>query len=76
MTSAFGGLGRFRQVSRQEALEIRFAQKSLDEEHKAIRDYASRIRRTKDAKLRKVLQHAMKEEREHAALLIGWLKGR
>lgn len=63
-------------IGKQSALEIRFARKSLDEEHKAIRDYATRIRRTKDARLRKILKHAMKEEHEHAALLVGWLRGR
>lgn len=74
MSSAFGGLRR--RVSAQEALEVRLARKSLDEEHQAIRDYATRIRRTRDAKLRRILKHAMREEREHAALLVGWLGSR
>ncbi len=66
--AALGGL--------QTDCEVGFARQSLHEERKAIRDYTARLKRTRDPKLRRVLKHALKEEREHAVLLASWLKGR
>lgn len=45
----------------------RMAQQSLKEERAAVRVYSKRIRHAKDARLKRALIHARKEEREHAA---------
>lgn len=55
-------------------LELGFAKQSLKEELKAIKDYQSRIKRTKDTKLKTILKHNLREEKEHAKMLKGWIK--
>jgi hypothetical protein len=50
------------------------ARQSLIEELEAINWYEQRIELTKDESLKKILQHNMDEEKEHAAMLIEWLR--
>ena len=50
------------------------ARQSLIEELEAISWYEQRIELTKDESLKKILQHNMDEEKEHAAMLIEWLR--
>ena len=50
------------------------ARKSLREELEAIDFYQERIDATKDVSLKHILQHNMDEEKEHAAMLIEWLR--
>lgn len=49
------------------------AQVSYDEELKAIKDYTKRIAECEDAELKKVFEHNLKEEKDHAAGLKKWL---
>lgn len=50
------------------------ARQSLIEELDAINVYEERIQASKDAKLKKLLAHNRDEEKEHAAMLIDWLR--
>jgi hypothetical protein len=50
------------------------ARQSLIEELEAISWYEQRIELTKDESLKKILKHNMDEEKEHAAMLIDWLR--
>jgi hypothetical protein len=50
------------------------ARQSLIEELEAINWYAQRVELTKDESLKKILKHNMDEEKEHAAMLIEWLR--
>lgn len=52
------------------------ARQSLIEELQAIDLYEERIQETDDVELKKVLMHNQNEEREHAALLIEYLRKR
>lgn len=44
------------------------AQKSLQEERKAVKDYQDRLKIAKTAKLKHALNHALGEEKEHAKM--------
>ncbi len=55
-------------------LILEFARNSLIEELEAINNYQARIDKTKDAKLKKILIHNMNEEKEHAAMLMEWIR--
>jgi hypothetical protein len=50
------------------------ARQSLIEELEAISWYEQRIELTKDESLKKILKHNMDEEKEHAAMLLEWLR--
>jgi hypothetical protein len=58
----------------QKTLEMARASKSLREELEAIDYYQERIDATKDEELKKVLVHNRDEEKEHAAMLIEWMR--
>jgi len=58
----------------QKTLEMARASKSLREELEAVDYYQERIDVTKDEKLKKVLEHNRDEEKEHAAMLIEWMR--
>ncbi|MFW5705354.1 MAG: ferritin family protein [Nanoarchaeota archaeon] len=47
---------------------------SLKEELDAINWYNERIDVCKDEELRKILQHNAKEEKEHSAMLLEWIR--
>lgn len=48
------------------ASDLDMAQKSKNEEDKAIADYTDRINRSKDQDLKEALTHARKEEKDHS----------
>jgi uncharacterized protein len=58
----------------EKTLDIRRAIDSLREEMEAIDNYNQRADATKDENLKKILLHNSKEEKEHAAMLIEWLR--
>jgi hypothetical protein len=55
-------------------VDLERARKSLREELEAIDFYQERIDATEDDSLKKLLVHNMNEEKEHAAMLIEWLR--
>ncbi len=54
--------------------ELAPARQSLIEELDAINKYEERIPKTNNAELKKVLAHNAKEEKEHVAMLMEWLR--
>ena len=54
--------------------DLERARKSIIEELDAINWYQERVENVKDAELRKILEHNRDEEKEHAAMLIEWLR--
>jgi hypothetical protein len=55
-------------------VDLERARKSLREELEAIDFYQERIDATDDVSLKQLLEHNMNEEKEHAAMLIEWIK--
>ena len=55
-------------------IDLERARKSLREELEAIDFYQERIDATEDASLKKLLAHNMNEEKEHAAMLMQWIR--
>ncbi|MDD4995754.1 MAG: ferritin [Patescibacteria group bacterium] len=55
-------------------VDLERARKSLREELEAIDFYQERIDATTDESLKKLLAHNMNEEKEHAAMLIEWIR--
>ena len=60
----------------EEARDHHRAIVSLIEELEAIDWYNQRVNATKDTELREVLAHNRDEEKEHAAMLLEWLRRR
>ena len=58
----------------KETLDLNRARQSLIEELEAINWYQERIDATKDKSLRDILVHNRDEEKEHAAMLIEWVR--
>lgn len=58
----------------QKTLEMARASKSLREELEAIDYYQERIDASQDEELKKILMHNRNEEKEHAAMLIEWMR--
>jgi hypothetical protein len=58
----------------EETKDLERARQSLIEELEAINWYQERIENTKNAELKKVLEHNKDEEKEHAAMLIELLR--
>jgi hypothetical protein len=58
----------------EKAKNLARARQSLVEELDAINVYEERVQASKDAKLIKVLAHNRDEEKEHAAMLIEYLR--
>ena len=54
--------------------DLERARGSLIEELEAINWYQQRIQSAKNAKLKKILEHNRDEEKEHAAMLIDFLR--
>jgi len=50
------------------------ARQSLVEELEAINWYQERVEVTRDAELKKILEHNRDEEKEHAAMLMEWIR--
>jgi ferritin-like protein len=61
---------------RPETREMHRAIASLMEELEAIDWYAQRIDATTDPALREILAHNRKEEKEHAAMVLEWIRRR
>lgn len=57
-----------------ETLDQMRASKSLREELEAIDYYQERIDATKNEELKKILMHNRDEEKEHAAMLVEWIR--
>ncbi|KUO92981.1 MAG: ferritin [Thermocladium sp. ECH_B] len=55
-------------------VDLSRARQSLIEELEAIMFYDERISATSDESLREVLKHNRDDEKEHASLLIEWLR--
>ena len=55
-------------------VDLERARKSLREELEAIDFYQERIDATEEESLKKILAHNMVEEKEHAAMLIEWIR--
>ena len=49
------------------ATDLQIAEKSYDEEKKAIHDYSQRLVEAKSPQLKKAIEHAKEEEKTHAA---------
>lgn len=58
----------------QKSQELAMARQSLIEEFEAINWYQERIDATEDETLKKVLSHNRDEEKEHAAMLMEWIR--
>jgi len=54
--------------------ELAMARQSLIEEFQAINWYQERIDATEDETLKKILSHNRDEEKEHAAMLMEWIR--
>jgi hypothetical protein len=54
--------------------ELAMARQSLIEEFEAINWYQERIDATEDESLKKILAHNRDEEKEHAAMLMEWIR--
>jgi len=57
-----------------EDTDLKKARQSLIEELEAINWYETRIEETKNPELKKILEHNRDEEKEHAAMLINWIR--
>lgn len=58
----------------EETRDMHRAIESLREELEAVDWYKQRAEATSNAELRKILLHNMKEEMEHAAMVLKWIK--
>ena len=58
----------------EESKNLERARQSLIEEMEAINWYQERIEASKDESLKKILEHNRDEEKEHAAMLIEWIR--
>lgn len=56
------------------AHDLRRANDSLKEELEAVNFYTQRAELCKDPDLKRILLHNSKEEKEHAAMLIEWIR--
>ena len=58
----------------EESKNLGRARQSLIEEFEAINWYQERVEGTKDAELKRILEHNRDEEKEHAAMLMEWIR--
>ena len=57
-----------------ESSDLRKARQSLNEELEAINWYEDRIESATNPELKKILAHNRDEEKEHAAMLMEWIR--
>ena len=57
-----------------ETLDLERARQSLIEELEAINWYQERAENASNAELRRILEHNRDEEKEHAAMLMEWIR--
>jgi hypothetical protein len=65
-----------REVLSQEARLLHYAITSLMEELEAVDWYRQRADDTEDTQLREILLHNMREEMEHASMVLEWIRRR
>lgn len=70
------GLHEPREVVGPDGEDLHRALRSIQEELEAVDWYDQRARATSDAELRSVLEHNRDEEKEHAAMVIEWVRRR
>ena len=70
------GLHVPREKLRKETLHLHYAITSLIEELEAVDWYNQRAHATDDAELAAILEHHRDEEKEHASMLLEWLRRR
>ena len=58
----------------ESTLDLDRARQSVIEELEAVNWYQERIDATGDVDLKKILEHNRDEEKEHAAMLIEWIR--
>jgi hypothetical protein len=58
----------------EESMNLERARQSLIEELEAVNWYQERIDASKNESLRRILEHNRDEEKEHAAMLIEWIR--
>jgi hypothetical protein len=58
----------------EESMNLERARQSLIEELEAVNWYQERIDASKDESLQRILEHNRDEEKEHAAMLIEWIR--
>jgi len=58
----------------EETKDLERARLSLIEELEAINWYQERIENVKNSDLKKILEHNRDEEKEHASMLIEWIR--
>ena len=73
---AHEGLHEARKALGKETRDMHRALVSLQEELEAIDWYCQRAEACSDAQLKSILLHNMREEMEHSAMLIEWLRRR
>lgn len=76
MATSSGSLHEPADQLRTETIDRHRAVVSLMEELEAIDWYDQRIDATKDEELRHILQHNRDEEKEHAVMLLEWIRRR
>ncbi|OGG34829.1 hypothetical protein A2363_00080 [Candidatus Gottesmanbacteria bacterium RIFOXYB1_FULL_47_11] len=67
-------LGSDAEKQDEKAKNLARARQSLIEELDAINVYEERVQASNDEELKKVLAHNRDEEKEHAAMLVDWLR--
>lgn len=70
------GLHEPREAVGPDGEDLHRALRSIQEELEAVDWYDQRARATSDAELRAVLEHNRDEEKEHAAMVIEWVRRR
>ena len=65
-----------REKLQRKTLEMHYAITSLMEEFEAVDWYRQRADDTEDEQLREILLHNMREEMEHAAMVLEWIRRR
>jgi hypothetical protein len=68
------GLHEPLETLRAETIDMHRAVVSVMEELQAIDWYGQRVDATQDAELRAILQHNRDDEKEHAAMLLEWIR--
>ncbi len=58
----------------KETKDLERARKSLMEELEAINWYQERVENVSDPDLKRILEHNRDEEKEHAAMLMEWIR--
>jgi len=76
-----GKVSKFEPDSLSESVEpkhnmsrcLKFAKQSLAEEEQAVKDYTDRIKKCTDEGLKKILSHALEEEKHHTKMIRDWI---